>query len=146
MYRISTALTYCEWALEFMAVFPICIITLLAAASLVWAAQKQHPFKDGLWRRHHWLALTHFLFFPFAILIGVVWENPAATWGIPHVPNPMASRLLSCVFYGSLLSCVFWAWRMKGFRWYAVSLLTLVELPIYGAIFVAGMAISGEWL
>jgi hypothetical protein len=35
---------------------------------------------------------------------------------------------------------------MKGFRWYATSLMALMELPIIGALFVAGMSVTGDWL
>jgi len=50
------------------------------------------------------------------------------------------------VAYGSLASCGFWIWRMKGFRWYATSLMALAELVTWGALFVAGMSITGDWL
>jgi hypothetical protein len=35
---------------------------------------------------------------------------------------------------------------MKGFRWYAASLMAMAQLITYGALFVAGMSISGDWL
>jgi len=35
---------------------------------------------------------------------------------------------------------------MKGFRWYAGSLMALMELPTFGALFVAGMSVAGHWL
>ena len=35
---------------------------------------------------------------------------------------------------------------MKGFRWFAASLMALVEVITFAAIFVAGMSISGDWL
>jgi hypothetical protein len=35
---------------------------------------------------------------------------------------------------------------MKGFRWFAVSLVTVLEMILFGAFFVAGMAVSGDWL
>jgi hypothetical protein len=35
---------------------------------------------------------------------------------------------------------------MKGFRWYATSLMVLVEVLTWGALFVAGMSVSGDWI
>jgi hypothetical protein len=35
---------------------------------------------------------------------------------------------------------------MKGFRWFAGSLMALMEVPVLGALFVAGMSVTGDWL
>jgi hypothetical protein len=48
--------------------------------------------------------------------------------------------------YGSFASCVFWIWRMNGFRWFAASLMALMEVPVLGALFVAGMSVTGDFL
>jgi hypothetical protein len=61
--------------LEFMIVPPICFAFLVAAISLLWAAQKQRPFQTRLWKPHHWLALSHLLFFAAAIVVGVRGQN-----------------------------------------------------------------------
>lgn len=146
MEHIHTALRFSEWALEFMIVPPACFALVFAAISFVWAGQKQRPFQTRLWKPHHWLALTHLLFFAAAIAVGVIWANPITNPTIPHRADPFAKLCLDFVAYGSLVSCAFWIWRMKGFRWYATSLVALVELPTWGALFVAGMAIAGDWL
>jgi hypothetical protein len=146
MDRIHTALRFSEWALEFMIVPPICFAFVLVAISFVWAAQKQRPFQTRLWKPHHWLALTHLLFFPVAIIVGVIGGNPVTNPTIPHSASQTAKLYLDVVTYGSLASCGFWIWRMKGFRWYATSLMALAELVTWGALFVAGMSITGDWL
>jgi len=35
---------------------------------------------------------------------------------------------------------------MKGFRWFAISLMALLELPVFSAVFVAGMSVTADWL
>jgi hypothetical protein len=35
---------------------------------------------------------------------------------------------------------------MKGLRWFAVSVVALLEIILMGAFFVAGMAVTGDWL
>jgi hypothetical protein len=40
----------------------------------------------------------------------------------------------------------FWVYKMKGLRWFAVSLVGLLEVIILSASFVAGMSVSGDWL
>jgi len=146
MGRIHTALKFSEWALEFMIVPPICFAFLFGAISLVWAAQKQRPFHTRMWKPHHWLALTHLLFFAAAIIVGVLGQNPVTNPTIIHSADKTAELFLDVVTYGSLASCVFWIWRMKGFRWYATSLMALAELVTWGALFVAGMSITGDWI
>jgi hypothetical protein len=146
MGRIYTALRFSEWALEFIIVPPFCFAFLLAAISLIGAAQKQRPFRTRLWKPHHWLAFTHLLFFAAAIVVGVLGENPVTNPTINHPADKTAKLYLGALTYGSLASCGFWIWRMKGFRWYATSLMVLAELITWSALFVAGMSITGDWL
>ena len=80
-----------------------------------------------------------------AIVVGVVWVNPMTNLGV-HPVDRSADLCLDVLTYGSLVSCAFWVWRMKGFRWYAASVMLLVELPTWGAFCIAGMAITGYWL
>jgi hypothetical protein len=48
--------------------------------------------------------------------------------------------------YLSILLGGFWVYRMKGTRWFAFSLVAVLEVILLGAFFVAGMAVSGDWL
>jgi hypothetical protein len=146
MGRIHTALLFSEWALEFMAVPPVCFAFLVAAVSLLWAANKQRPFQTRLWKRHHWLAFAHLLFFAVAIVIGVLGQSTHPYLIPPYPADRTAKLCLEAVKYGSLASCAFWIWRMKGFRWYAASLMALGELVTLGALFVAAMSITGDWI
>jgi hypothetical protein len=146
MEHVHTALTFSEWALEFIVVPPFCIAFILAATSFVLAAVKQRPFKTRLWKPHYWLVVTHVMFFAAAIAVGVLWANPITNPTVPHHADPFAVRYLDAVTYGSLVSCGFWIWRMKGFRWYATSLMAMGELVTCGALLVAGMSIAGDWI
>jgi hypothetical protein len=146
MEHVHTALRFAWWALEFMIVPPYCIAFVLAATSFVWATVKQRPLKRRLWKPHYWLVISHLLFFVAAVAVGVLWANPITNPSVPHLADPSAKRYLDAVTYGSYASCVFWIWRMKGFRWYATSLMAMAELITWGALFVAGMSISGDWL
>lgn len=144
MEHAYTALRYSKWALEFIIIPPVCFAFPLAAISLVWAGFKQRPLQTHLWKPYHWLVLTHVLFFVAAIVVGVLWPNPNPT--IAGDSNRFATMCLDAVAYGSLASCAFWVWSMKGFRWYATSLMVLAELITWGALFIAGMSVSGDWL
>jgi hypothetical protein len=34
----------------------------------------------------------------------------------------------------------------EGFRWFASRLMAAIECPIVGALFIAGMSVTGDWL
>lgn len=138
--------TYSVWSLEFLFVIPpILIILLLAIVSLAVACQKQRPFQNPLWNNSYWLVLTQLLFFPIVISIGVLYPAGGPSF-LRSSPHSLANS--TCDFLGwlSLAMAGFWVYRMKGFRWFAVSLVTVLEMILFGAFFVAGMAVSGDWL
>jgi hypothetical protein len=121
---------------------PLSILLPLAVLSLVWAWRHQQPVRKQLWRPVHWLVFSHLLFFGMAILIGDLYpyDRPART--VHH----RADQALDFLFFASLASCAFWIWRMKGFRWFAASLMAVMQCPILGALFIAGMSVTGTWL
>lgn len=134
-------------ALELMILPPFCIAIAASTASLIAAGMQQRPFSAGMWRPYHWFVSSHVLFFVVAIAVGVFGATPSVTNPtIPHVPNTAAEHCLDAVTYASVLSCGFWIWRMKGFCWFAVSLLFLAEAITWGAFVVAGMSVTGDWL
>jgi hypothetical protein len=141
-----TLLRFSEWALEALRIPSLGMTFALSTTSLVCAGIKQRPFRTRLWKPYHWLVICHLAFFAAAIVVGVFGANPITNPTIPHPPDPSAERWLDVVTYGSIASCVFWIWRMKGFRWYAASLMVSVEVITWGALFIAGMSVSGDWL
>jgi hypothetical protein len=126
---------------------PFCILLPLAVVSLVWAWRLQQPVSRGLWRPVHWLVLSHLFFFAATIFIGSLYHAEGSPYnGSPRTIHHGAEVALNTLFYGSLVSCAFWIWRMKGFRWFAASLMAVIECPIVGASFIAGMSVTGDWL
>ncbi len=143
---VQTALRFSEDALVFAIGSPFCLLFTIAAIVFVRKGLKQRPFRTGLWKPRHWLILRHLLFFPAAIAVGVLFANPLTGHGPAHPANRFAVLCLNTLGYGSLASCAFWIWRMKGFRWFAAGLMILMELPMGGAVFVAGMSVTGDWI
>jgi hypothetical protein len=142
----SSFLRLAEWALQAVFIPRALVVFVLALASLTLASIVQKPFEKGLWRPHYWLVLTHLLFFPAAIAAGVIWANPITNPTIPHRAIETGRWYLDSLTYASFASCVWWVWRMKGFRWFAASLMLLVEVPVFCALFISGMSIAGDWL
>jgi hypothetical protein len=135
---------YSEWSLRVLALPPLLAVLIfcLVILGIEWVRQK--PLRSELWRRHYWLVLTQLLFFPAIIAIGVLYPS-TTTWPNPQ-PNATGNLWLNVLFYGSLLMGVFWVCKMKGLRWFAASLVGLQQVVLFGAAFIAGMSVTGEWL
>ncbi len=138
--------TLSVWSLESLFFLPpFLIIFVSASLSLAIAFLKQRPFRNPLWRGSHWLALTQLLFFPVVISIGVLYPASGPSF-LRTSPNSIASTTAGILGWLSLALAGFWVYRMKGFRWFAFSLVAVLQMILMGAFFVAGMAVSGDWL
>jgi hypothetical protein len=144
---VQLAWKYSGWALESV-IFPPCFLLFGGGLfGLVFAGWKQRHSIVAFWKPHHWLFLTHSLFFVLAILLGVLGEKPLSGEMRPeYLPQSYAEVGVQAIMWWSFASCAFWIWRMKGFRVFAASMMLLLEVPVLGAIFVAGMSITGDWV
>jgi hypothetical protein len=138
--------TYSLWSLEsVVAIPPFEVIFLSAAVSVALAFWKQRPFDNPLWKRSHWLVLTQLLFFPIVICIGALYPADSPSY-LRSTPRSIANDVCDFLGWLSLALAAFWVYRMKGLRWFAASVVTVLEMILVGAFFVAGMAITGDWL
>jgi len=136
--------TLSVWSLQSLLYMPPLLLILIGAClSLALAFWRQRPFQNPLWKSSHWLVLTQLLFFPAAISIGVLF--PASSPSFFHA-NSRASIAYGLLGWLSLALAAFWVYRMKGFRWFAFSVVAVLQIILMGAFFVAGMAVSGDWL
>jgi hypothetical protein len=77
------------------------------------------------------------------ISLGVLY--PASGPNFYHAEST-ASRVCGLLGWLSLVTAGLWVYRMKGFRWFGFSLVLVLQVVLMGAFFVAGMAVSGDWL
>lgn len=143
---LSTSLRFSVWALEALLIPRVLVVCILAMTSLIIAYIKQRPFERQLWKPYHWLVLTHLLFFPAIIATGIIWANPITNPTVPHPAVAAGRRCLDVLTYLSFASCIWWVWRMRGFRWFAVSLMLLGEALVFCGLFISGMSVAGDWL
>lgn len=126
---------------------PFGVAAVLLIVGMVASFFAQNPAKSGRWKLHYWLILSQLLFYPAVIAIGVIY---AASPRRPIDPlpriNPVAEGALDAITCVSLALGVFWVWRLKGVRWIAFFFVALQLLFLYGALFLAGMSVSGDWI
>ena len=122
---------------------PFLPILIFACLSLALALWKQRPFQNPLWKRSHWFVLTQLLFFPVVISLGVLY--PASSPSFYHAQS-VASRACDLLSWLSVALAGFWVYQMRGFRWFALSVVGVLEIILMGAFFISGMAVSGDWL
>lgn len=121
------------------------LVTLALVANLAAALIHKWPFHPDRWKKEYWLAFLSFIFIPTTIAIGVVgWIDPSL------VPRPKPNALLvwtsNGLFIASIVIGIFWVYRMKGLRWFALAVALIQLWVLMGAGFIAGMALSGDWL
>ena len=119
---------------------------LVLCLGLIISAIWQKPFHRKLWRPHYWLVLTQFVFVPVLCVIAVLYRvAPDPTKPLTK-ENPVADWSINVLGLLSLLSIFLWVYRMKGIRWVALCVLAIQQVFVFGAMLVAGISISGDWL
>lgn len=141
MDQIYLALTLARDAVFFTFLFPVATTATLAIGVMV-LLRVGAPNRRN-WKHSYWFSATHLIFFAAAISVGV-WFHRSPAMGPDPETLKLALALLRWIFYASLGSCIFWVWRMKGMRWWAVVGFSFVEMTILGALFVSVMLVSGN--
>jgi hypothetical protein len=137
--------TYLRWSLEFLYVPPLVYVTVVLVLSLIASAIRQRPFNKPIWKQTYTIVILQFLFFPAVLTVAVLGR---IDWQQPHFPGPnyWGLRAEDLFDLGSLILGVYWVWRMKGLRWFALSLTILQLWLLAAAGFIAAMSLSGTWL
>ncbi|HTZ74914.1 MAG TPA: hypothetical protein VMB47_13410 [Candidatus Aquilonibacter sp.] len=96
-------------------------------------------------KRTYPIAIVQFFAFPVTLAVAVV---GAVDWQQPHFPGPNHRALLTedALLLFSLALGSYWTWKMKGVRWFAISLVLLQLWLLAAANFIAGMSLTGTWL
>src|ERR1700738_3997101 len=136
--------TLSVWSLESLLYLPpLLVLVTLSSVSAALAFRRQRPFRSPLWKNSHWFVLTQLLFFPVLISIGVLY--PGSGPSLYHAVSA-ATRVHGLLGWLSLALAALWVYRMRGFPWFEVSVVVLLQVILMGGFFVTGMAVSGAWL
>ena len=118
------------------------VLVIVLFVSLAW----QRPLDRKVWKRYYSLVFGQMFFYPAIIAIGVLYRaSSSPTLHLAKV-NPFVDSTLDVLFGLSLVSGLFWICRMRGLRWVAFCLVLLQQVLLFGAFFIAGMSVTGDWL
>ena len=126
------------FSFQLLMIMPPMNLIFVGASICLASASCKRPFQNPHWKASHWFVLTQLLFFPAAITVGVLYPNRGF--------NSTANGSLNILALTSHVLAAFWVYRMKGFRWFALSLVTLLEMILMAAFNVAGMSVNDAWL
>jgi hypothetical protein len=137
--------TYLRWSLEFLYEPPFVYATLLLVSNFIASIIRQSPFRKPISKQTYFIVVLQFLFFPATLAVAVLGR---VDWQQPHVPGPnyWGLRAEDLCDLGSLILGIYWVWRMKGLRWFALSLVILQLWLLQAAGFIAAMSLTGTWL
>lgn len=140
-----TLWTYFRWSLEFLYTPPFVYGSLLLCLSFIASVIFQRPFSKPIWKRTYFIVVLQFLFFPATLAVAVLGR---VDWQQPHFPGPnkWGLRAEDVFALGSLIVSGYCVWKMKGLRWFALSLAMLQLWLLAAANFIAGMSLTGTWL
>jgi hypothetical protein len=132
-----------QQASEFMFLPGVAIAFIVLIVGVTALCIPRPPGKLGLWKSSYWLVFTQLLFYPAVLVVAAFGAHSQPRM---HEPSQTASLCADLLFFLSLGLGIFWVVWMKGLRWLAFGLMLLQQLVLSGAFFVAGMAITGDWL
>jgi hypothetical protein len=143
--------TYFRWALAFpfmpdtwmLPRMQLLGLLMLAAFGIALFRWRQTV---AFWRRSNWLVFTQLLFYPLIIAVGAAYAaEPAPRDGLLR-PNQTGEHLLDVLSVVPLITACFWIYWMKGARWLALGVVLFQQVVLLGGLFIAGMAVSGDWI
>jgi hypothetical protein len=124
---------------------PLLIIGLFSLGSLAICIFRRSQIRSH-WHASYWFIFTQLLFYPLAIAVGVLFPAASTSPFAQSRSNSAGEHLLDALTLLSLVTASFWVYRMKGLRWLAGSLAVLQEVVVWGALLIAGMSVTGDWL
>jgi len=134
------------WGIEAWALPPFLVVGLISLGSILVALLVRNRETRTHWQLSYWFVFTQLLFFPLVIAVGTGFQGELRGPNHTNHTNSLGAHLLDALFVASLITACFWVYRMKGLRWLAIGLVVLQEALLFGAFFIAGMAVSGDWI
>jgi hypothetical protein len=138
--------TFFVWGIEAWALPPVLVVGLISLSIMIAFYSFRRKQVRTHWHPAYWFVFTQLLFYP--LIIGVAAGFQGVLRGPDQNPrtNSLGDHLLQTLLYASLVTGSLWIYRMKGVRWLALGLVVFQETILYGALFIAGMAVSGDWI
>lgn len=136
---------YCLWGVESLLIRPLLIPGLVSLGVVAVAGTIQRSKIRSNWQSSYWLIFTQLLFYPLVIAVGVALR---ADLSLPIRPDQhrLQEHILYAIVIISLVTGCFWIYYSKGVRSLAAGLVMVQEVMLMGALFIAGMSVTGDWI
>ena len=121
------------------------LVTVALAGNLAFSLTMKWPFAGDRWKSSYSLLFANFLFVPATVALGVAYAiDPSPL--LPRHPHAFAVWTDNGMFIASIALGIYCVCRMKGLRWFALSVTLIAIWMLFWAGLFAGMSLSGDWL
>jgi len=138
---------YFQWSIDVLFISPNPLVTLALTVNLLASSFYSWRVQREKWLpRFRWV-FTQFLFFPVLVAAGVLGRNLAAYDPVTGTqPTVLAYFIVYGLILVSLCFGLYWVYRLKGYRWLAIGIMLFQLWLMHAAGWIAGMAITGDWI
>ncbi|MGH9650492.1 MAG: hypothetical protein ACRD3A_02225 [Terriglobales bacterium] len=138
--------TYLKWGTEFLFVDYFVLVTVAVLTGIAVTAFLQRPLAAAKRRRYDIVLVAPFMAVPLIALIAAVGAVPTRGPGPLAPPNTAALHTVDAVLICAAASWLLLLTIMKGRRWFVLSICLLNLWWLLGEAFIAGMALTGDWI
>ncbi len=117
-------------------------VLIVCLLNFIFAFYYNCPHKKGLKKVEVAFIYSPIIFIILLTLWGNILCVDSSTIQTPKWPSYVAIA----IYFAQIIWTGYVVYILKGFRWYSISVGILVALYSLGALFIVGMAVTGDWL
>lgn len=139
---------YFTYSVEFLIIPEYVAVTISLLANLLASIFYSWRFRRENWQARYSWGFAQFLFLPILLAVAVVgtYTGPMDRTIARPAPETWALWTVNGLEIGALTLGLYFVYRLRGLRWFAVALLLIQVWLMLVAHLVASMAIKGEWI
>lgn len=141
---VRTFWRYVIDTVQFLIVPPYVAVTIILLAGVAISLVFDRAIGHNVTKSTYWIAFAQFLCLPATLAIAAT--GPVDRLAVPYHPNQLGLWASNILFVVSLCLGAYWIWKMKSHRWFTTSVVLVQLWLLVVAGFVAGMALTGDWL
>ena len=141
---VRTFWRYSADTVQFLILPPYLVVTIILLGGVAVSLVFDRAIGHNVTKSTYWIAFAQFLCLPATLAIAAT--GSVDRFAAPYHPNQLGLWASNILFVVSLCLGAYWIWKMKSHRWFATSVALVQLWSLVVAGFVAGMALTGDWL